>query len=108
MSSKSKKNVVVEESVNNTAVETVVETVVEQKVEKRGRPIDPTSPRQIRIQAKLLAEAQGLKITRGRKVNPECPRQKRLAGYAEKVAAGIEVKRGRPKMKKEETPAEAV
>lgn len=45
---------------------------------------------------------------RGRPMVPGCPRQLRLAAMEAKRAAGQEVKRGRPKMVKVETPAPVV
>ncbi len=102
------------------------EAVVEEtKSERRGRPIDPNSPRQIRLsqkgmagrgrpadpnsawnikQAALAAKRAEGTLKLGRAINPDSERQKRLA----KVGT---VKRGRPAFKKdvvEATPTEAI
>lgn len=100
--------------------------VVEEEVksERRGRPIDPNSPRQIRLsqkgmagrgrpadpnsawnikQAALAAKREAGELKLGRAINPESERQKRLALVGK-------VKRGRPAFKKEEvvTTVEAI
>jgi hypothetical protein len=87
------------------------------KVERRGRPIDPNSPRQIRLSQKGLAgrgrpadpnSAWNIKqreleekraagtLKLGRKIDPNSPRQKRLALQGT-------LKRGRPAMIKAES-----
>lgn len=63
--------------------------------DKPGRPIDPESERQKKIQFHKELEMKGLKIKRGRPIDPESERQKRIKAYAEKREKGI-LKRGRP------------
>lgn len=104
--------------------------VVEEKVERRGRPIDPNSPRQLRLakqgtagrgrpadptsawnikQAALAAkraeaEAAGEKLKLGRAIDPNSARQARLALVGK-------VKRGRPPFVKDvvdATPTEQI
>lgn len=97
-------------------------TVVDEvKTERRGRPIDPNSPRQIRLsqkglvgrgrpvdpnsawnirQKELETKRAAGELKLGRAINPDSERQKRLA------LVGT-VKRGRPAMVKE-TPLEVV
>lgn len=64
------------------------------KSDKRGRPVDPTSVRQVRI-AELEAKRANGELKRGRPVSEESARQKRLAELEAKRANG-ELKRGRP------------
>jgi hypothetical protein len=62
---------------------------------KRGRPVDESSERQTRL--KIQAANKALGIGQGRPVNPESARQKRLAEAAAKAEAnGGVIKRGRP------------
>lgn len=98
------------------------EVVVEDKVERRGRPVDPNSPRQIRLsqkgligrgrpadptsawnikQAALAAKREEGTLKLGRAIDPNSARQARLALVGK-------VKRGRPVSVKVETPIEAV
>lgn len=93
--------------------------VEEVKTERRGRPVNPDSPRQIRLSQKGLAgrgrpadpnsawnikqrelEAKRVEGTLklGRAIDPNSARQARLALVGK-------VKRGRPAFKKEEVPA---
>lgn len=67
---------------------------------KKGRPINAESKRQKRL-AELAAKAKanGGKVKRGRNIDPTSARQQRLAEKAALKAAGIEVKKGRPKTK---------
>jgi hypothetical protein len=69
------------------------------KEEKRGRPINPTSARQIRLATKAALIEAGVNVDRGRKVDPTSERQKRLNAFAEKWG-DQPIKRGRPKMEK--------
>lgn len=66
---------------------TQAEAVVEEKVERRGRPMNPNSPRQIRL------SQQGL-IGRGRPSDPNSPWNIKQRLLEEKRAAG-ELKLGR-------------
>jgi len=56
---------------------------------RTGRPVDPTSKRQQRLNS-----APGVRT--GRPINPDSKRQQRLATQAQRIAQGGEVKRGRP------------
>lgn len=60
-----------------------------------GRPVNPNSVRQQRIQERLAKQEQGL-LKRGRPVVEGSKRQLKLKLQAEKVNNGIELKRGRP------------
>ena len=71
---------------------------------KLGRPVNPNSVRQQRLQQLATLREAGL-LKRGRPVVQESVRQKRLAEMEAKRAAGVEIKRGRPKMVKEEVAA---
>lgn len=67
------------------------------KSENRGRKVDPTSARQLRLAEQAAkAEANGGVIKLGRDINPDSERQKRLAEQAAKAEAnGGVLKRGR-------------
>lgn len=67
------------------------------KSEGRGRPVDPTSERQVRLAAmEARAEANGGVIPLGRAIDPTSERQKRLAQQKAKAEAnGGVLKRGR-------------
>lgn len=106
--------VVVIENAEVTAPETIEEAVVVvdedaeligaieaiiEKEEKRGRHIDPTSARQIRLATKAALIEAGVNVERGRKVDPTSERQKRLNAFAAKWG-DQPIKRGRPKMEK--------
>ena len=71
---------------------------------KRGRPVDAGSVRQVRLNELEAKRANG-ELKRGRPVSGESARQKRLAELQAKAEAnGGTVKRGRPaKVKSEET-----
>jgi hypothetical protein len=63
---------------------------------KRGRPVDTSSVRQVRL-AELEAKRANGELKRGRPVSGESARQKRLADMeARKAANGGVIKRGRP------------
>jgi hypothetical protein len=60
-----------------------------------GRPSNPNSARQIKIQERLEKREQGL-LKRGRPVIEGSKRQEVLQKRSEKVSNGIELKKGRP------------
>jgi hypothetical protein len=63
---------------------------------KRGRPVDTSSVRQVRL-AELEAKRTNGELKRGRPVSGESARQKRLTDMeARKAANGGVIKRGRP------------
>lgn len=68
---------------------------------KRGRPVVEGSAHQLKLKAQAeRKEANGGQARRGRPVDPNSPRQQRLAEIAAKKAAGMEIKRGRPAQEK--------
>ena len=79
--------------------EVKIEGVVVGEVKRLGRPVDPNSPRQIRLAEQERLRAEGL-LKRGRPVEADSPRQLRLKAMAEKLATEGVLKRGRPKMVK--------
>lgn len=60
-----------------------------------GRPTNPNSVRQQKIQERLAKKEAGL-LKRGRPVIEGSKRQETLAKRSEKLSNGIELKRGRP------------
>ena len=60
-----------------------------------GRPANPNSARQMKIQERLAKKEAGL-LKRGRPVIEGSERQEVLAKRNEKVSNGIELKKGRP------------
>jgi hypothetical protein len=64
-----------------------------------GRPVDPNSPRQIKLAEKAALREAGL-LKRGRKADPNSKNAVKQAIKTAKIAAGIEIKPGRPKMEK--------
>jgi hypothetical protein len=60
-----------------------------------GRPANPNSARQKKIQDRLAKQEAGL-LKRGRPVIEGSKRQEVLAKRNEKVSNGIELKKGRP------------
>ena len=62
---------------------------------KRGRPVNPNSNRQTKIQARNNGE-----LRRGRPVNGDSARQQRINERLNKIASGIVIKRGRPALSK--------
>ena len=69
---------------------------------KRGRPVVEGSKNQIKKERKAVLSEQGLLTgKKGRPVNPNSKRQERLEMLNEKRMNGT-LKLGRPKMKKEE------
>jgi hypothetical protein len=64
---------------------------------KLGRPVVENSERQKRLQ-ELEEKRQNGELRRGRPVNGESKRQKQMIERETKLQLGIEIKRGRPKM----------
>jgi hypothetical protein len=64
---------------------------------KRGRPSVPGSANQMKMYERNFKIQQGLDIKRGRPVNPESARAKRIADLEARRASGT-LKLGRPKM----------
>ena len=60
-----------------------------------GRPSNPNSARQMKIQERLAKKEAGL-LKRGRPVIEGSKRQEVLSKRNEKVSNGIELKKGRP------------
>jgi hypothetical protein len=60
-----------------------------------GRPSNPNSARQMKIQERLAKKEAGL-LKRGRPVIEGSKRQEVLQKRSEKVSNGIELKKGRP------------
>ena len=79
----------------------VINITNEGVTKKKGRPVDPNSPRQIRIAEKTRLREEGL-LRRGRPAVEGSARQQRMQARAEKRAAGIQIKPGRPKVVKAE------
>lgn len=73
---------------------------------KRGRPSVPGSMNAIKRAERLLKAFSGVEIKRGRPVNPESARAKRIADLEARRAAGT-LKLGRPKMVVVEVPVKA-
>jgi hypothetical protein len=71
-----------------------LEPVVEETTTKKGRKINPNSPRQLRLAEQAARKAAGEKVGRGRPANPESAWFKRQAELAAKKEAG-ELKLGR-------------
>lgn len=68
---------------------------------KRGRPVIEGSAHQQKLAAQAeRREMNGGEARRGRPVDPNSPRQQRLAEMKAKQEAGVEIKRGRPTMDK--------
>ena len=88
----------VEPQISNVVIEITNEGVTK----KKGRPVDPNSPRQIRIVEKARLREEGL-LRRGRPAVEGSARQARMQARAEKIAAGIAIKPGRPKVKESVT-----
>jgi len=65
---------------------------------KLGRPVNPNSERQRRLQAMEVKKQEQGELRRGRPVVENSERQQRLQSIELKKEAGIEIKRGRPKL----------
>ena len=92
------------EPTNEIASDVTSETVpgvATAEVKRLGRPVDPNSPRQIRLAEQARLREEGL-LKRGRPVVEGCPRQERMNARLEKIAQGIAIKPGRPKTVKPE------
>ena len=63
--------------------------------EKLGRPVNPTSARQIRL-AEIQAKREAGLIKRGRPAVQGSKNQQKQIERIAKMSAGIEIKRGRP------------
>ena len=76
-----------------------MKNVIVEAVKVLGRPVNPNSARQARLEKQAVNKANG--VGQGRPVNPNSARQIRLAELKAKAEAnGGAVKRGRPaKMK---------
>jgi hypothetical protein len=71
------------------------------EIKRKGRPVDPNSPRQVRLAEQARMREEGL-LRRGRPEVEGSARQARMQARAEKLAAGISIKPGRPKVVKPE------
>lgn len=78
-----------------------VAQVATAEIKRKGRPVDPNSPRQLRLAEQARLREEGL-LRRGRPAVEGSARQARMQARAEKLAAGISIKPGRPKVVKPE------
>ena len=65
------------------------------ETQQLGRPSNPNSARQIKIQERLEKKEAGL-LKRGRPVIESSKRQDVLKKRSEKISSGIELSKGRP------------
>lgn len=72
------------------------------EIKRKGRPVDPNSPRQLRLAEQARMREEGL-LRRGRPEVEGSARQARMQARAAKLAAGISIKPGRPKVKESVT-----
>ena len=79
----------------------IVAEVATAEIKRKGRPVDPNSPRQVRLAEQIRMREEGL-LRRGRPEVEGSARQQRMQARAEKIASGISIKPGRPKMVKSE------
>lgn len=93
--------IVAKQEVEPQTENVVINITNEGVTKKKGRPVDPNSPRQIRIAEKTRLREEGL-LRRGRPAVEGSARQQRMQARAEKLAAGIQIKPGRPKVVKAE------
>jgi hypothetical protein len=77
-----------------------VAQVATAEIKRKGRPVDPNSPRQLRLSEQARLREEGL-LKRGRPEVEGSARQIRMQARAEKLAAGLSIKPGRPKTKVE-------
>ena len=70
--------------------------IVTIEVKQKGRPVNPNSPRQLRLQEQELKKQSGITLQRGRPVNESSNRQVKLQHINDLKSQGIEIKRGRP------------
>lgn len=85
----------------------IVAEVATAEIKRKGRPVDPNSPRQVRLAEQIRMREEGL-LRRGRPEVEGSARQQRMQARAEKIASGISIKPGRPKMVKPEVVASEV
>ena len=90
----------VESQTEEVQIITVAE-VATAEIKRKGRPVDPNSPRQVRLAEQIRMREEGL-LRRGRPEVEGSARQQRMQARAEKIASGISIKPGRPKMVKSE------
>ena len=90
----------VEPQTEEVQIVTVAE-VATAEIKRKGRPVDPNSPRQLRLAEQARLREEGL-LRRGRPAVEGSARQARMQARAEKLAAGISIKPGRPKVVKPE------
>ena len=84
---------------NHDQVEAQIITVAEiatVEIKRKGRPVDPNSPRQVRLAEQIRMREEGL-LRRGRPEVEGSARQQRMQARAAKLAAGLSIKPGRPK-----------
>ena len=77
-----------------TTVAVVEQVVVAEVTKQKGRPVNPTSERQVRL-ASMEEKRQNGELKRGRPIESDSARQIRLAEMEAKREAG-ELHRGRP------------
>jgi hypothetical protein len=87
----------VEPQTEEVQIITVAE-VATAEIKRKGRPVDPNSPRQVRLAEQIRMREEGL-LRRGRPAVEGSARQARMQARAEKIASGISIKPGRPKVK---------
>ena len=75
--------------------EVVAPETVATETKQTGRPVNPNSARQLKIQERLAKREAGL-LKRGRPVIEDSKRQAVLAKRNEKVSNGIALAKGRP------------
>lgn len=90
----------VEPQTEEVQIVTVAE-VATAEIKRKGRPVDPNSPRQVRLAEQARMREEGL-LRRGRPEVEGSARQQRMQARAAKLAAGISIKPGRPKVVKPE------
>ena len=90
----------VEPQTEEVQIVTVAE-VATVEIKRKGRPVDPNSPRQLRLAEQARMREEGL-LRRGRPEVEGSARQARMQARAAKLAAGLSIKPGRPKVVKPE------
>ncbi len=91
----------VEPQTEEVQIVTVAE-VATAEIKRKGRPVDPNSPRQLRLAEQIRMREEGL-LRRGRPEVEGSARQQRMQARAAKLAAGLSIKPGRPKVVKVES-----
>ena len=79
----------------------IVAEIATAEIKRKGRPVDPNSPRQMRLAEQARLREEGL-LRRGRPEVEGSARQARMQARAAKLAAGLSIKPGRPKIVKSE------